>query len=332
MSGVLDVSFDAAALQWRVLFWPLLFGIGAYLFVTAPSQRIGRPKPNLRERLRRLDVDERIRDELERRGDVRPMFASRLLERMLRPVVDDLGRVLQAWLGRAGLAGGEDLARRLEIARPGVDPRQFIGEKVVAGAIGLAFFPVMNVLGVTLHAFGPWPGWAWVTAGVAGYLAPDWQLERRLAARRTAAVMELPSLLDMLAIAAAAGLALEQALARVAAQSSGNVAQELQQAVREMTLGSTLSGALESMARRNAVPELTSVAVQLRAAHEQGLPLAHALGVQAETLRERKRLKILEIGGKASVKMLLPVALLILPVLFVVLLVPAGVEMMRLAG
>ena len=40
--------------------------------------------------------------------------------------------------------------------------------------------------------------------------------------------------------------------------------------------------------------------------------------------RERKRLRIVEEGGQATVRMLLPVALFIMPVLFVVLLVPAG--------
>ena len=86
------------------------------------------------------------------------------------------------------------------------------------------------------------------------------------------------------------------------------------------------------MAERVGVPELVSFASQLRAAHEQGIPLTQTLTAQAEALRERKRLRIVEEGGKASVRMLLPVALFILPVLFVVLLVPAAVELMRLGG
>jgi tight adherence protein C len=90
--------------------------------------------------------------------------------------------------------------------------------------------------------------------------------------------------------------------------------------------------ALEAMAERNAVPELTSFASQVRAAHEQGIPLVHTLSVQAEALREQKRLRIVEEGGKATVRMILPVALFILPVLFVVLLAPAAIELMRLGG
>ena len=49
-------------------------------------------------------------------------------------------------------------------------------------------------------------------------------------------------------------------------------------------------------------------------------------------MRERQQLHIVEEGGKAAVRMLLPVALLILPVLFVVVLVPAAVELTHLGG
>jgi tight adherence protein C len=328
MPFALPFHVDPSALELRVLIWPLLFGLGAYLLLTA--QPIGRPKPDLAERLRRLDVDERIRMELERR-DVRPIFASRLLESMLRPVVEDLGRLLRATLGRFGVVGGQELERKLHVARPGVEPIQFFGEKAISGLIGLGVFPLMNALGIV--PFGVWPVWLWLVGFVAGFLLPDAELDRRLAARRTRAVMELPILLDMLTIATSAGLALEQALGLVARQSEGTVARELQHAVREMALGQrSVVEALGAMAERNAVPELTAVVGQLRAAHEQGIPLVQTLSAQAEALREQKRLRIVEEGGKASVRMILPVALFILPVLFVVLLVPAAVELLRLGG
>ena len=109
--------------------------------------------------------------------------------------------------------------------------------------------------------------------------------------------------------------------------------QELQHTVREMALGQrSLIEALEAMAERNVIPELTSLVDHLSAAHEQGIPLVQTLVVQAEALRERKRLRLIEEGGKASIRMLLPVALFILPVLFVVLLAPAAVELMNLGG
>jgi Flp pilus assembly protein TadB len=323
----LDLPGVLGAVPFPVVFWPVVFGMGAYLIVT--SQPIGRPKPDLLERLGRLDVDERLRRQATPIAR-RPLFAVSLLEALLRPIVDDAGRRLQAALGHLGVRGGKDLERRLRIARPDVDPTQFAGEKVVAGIVGAAVFPLMNLLGV--QPFGPWPVWYALVGGIAGSLLPEWQLERQLAARRTLALMELPSVLDLLTICASAGLALEQALREVASRSNGLVAQELQAAAREMALGRTLAEALEALAERNAVPELTRVVTHLQAAHEHGMPLVQTLSVQAESLRERQRLRILEAGGKATVQMIIPVALFIFPVLFVILLVPAGVQLLQLGG
>ena len=312
----------------RLLLWPLLFGVGLYLLLIA--QPIGRPKTDLAERLRRLDVDQRILFDIGRR-DVAPIFASRALEALLRPLMEDIGRVLRSVLGRFGLAGGAQLERELRLVRPGVEPVQFFGEKVLAGLVIMSAFPLMNALDVTL--FGPWPVWTWLIGFAIGFLAPNWQIQQRLSTRRTRVVMELPTILDMLTIATSAGLALEQAMVEVASHSSGVVAQELQRASREMALGQvTLTDALEAVALRNAIPELTSLVGQLRSAHEQGLPLVLTLSAQAEALRERQRLRIIEEGGKASIRMLLPVALFILPVLFVVVLVPAAVQLAQLGS
>jgi tight adherence protein C len=327
--GGLVATIQLTALDARVVVWPLVLGLGLYLVLTA--QPIGRPKPDLGERLRRLDVDERIRlAELGRQAS-RPLFASRLLENMLRPMVEDAGRLLRTVLLRLGLAGGRELEARLRVLRPGVEVVQFLGEKVAAGLIVAATFPLMNLL--RLEPLGAWPVWLWLVGFGLGFVLPDWDLDRRARLRRGLVLMELPTILDMLTIATSAGLALEQALVEVARQSSGVVAQELQRASREMALGQvTLVEALEALAARNDVPELNSLVSHLRSAHEQGLPLVQILATQAEALRERQRLRIIEEGGKASVRMLLPVALLILPALFVVVLVPAAVELMRLGG
>src|SRR5439155_13841015 len=119
-----------------------------------------------------------------------PFFASRLLEGLLRPILDDLGSVVRSLLERFGLGGGQRLERKLAIVRPGVEATQFFGEKLTAGLVGLGVFPLMNGIGV--HPFGVWPIWAWAAGFVVGFLGPDWELEHRLARRRTMVVMELP--------------------------------------------------------------------------------------------------------------------------------------------
>jgi tight adherence protein C len=331
MSSVsLVVSLEWSGLDARVVLLPLLFGLGLYLLLTA--QPIGRPKPDLGERLRALDVEERIRIAERGRREAAPLFASRLLESMLRPVVEDGGRLLRSLLQRLGLAGGRQLDARLAILRPGVETVQFLGEKVAAGLILGAVFPLLNL--VHISPFGAWPVWLWLVAFTTGFVLPDWDLRRREVERRGLVLMELPTILDMLTLATSAGMALEQALEEVAQHSQGVVARELRLLVRELALGQrrSLHEALEAMAGRLGAPDVEHILGRMSAAYEQGLPLAQALAAHAQALRERQRLHIVEEGGKASVRMLLPVALLILPVLFVVVLVPAAAELTRLGG
>jgi Flp pilus assembly protein TadB len=326
----LGPAFHLAALDARVVLLPLLVGLGLYLVLTA--QPLGRPKPDLGERLRRLDVEERIRLAELGRYQARPLFASRILENMLRPVIEDAGRVLRRVFQRLGLTGGRELEDRLHVLRPGVEVVQLLGEKVATGLIVAATFPLMNLLHI--DPLGAWPVWVWLVAFGLGFVLPDWDLERRSAERRGLVLMELPTILDMLTLATSAGMALEQALEEVARHSEGVVARELRLMVRELALGQrpTLHAALLAMAERLGTPEVDHVLGRMSAAYEQGLPLGQALAAHAQAMRERQQLHIVEEGGKATVRMLLPVALLILPALFVVVLVPAAAELTHLGG
>lgn len=330
MPFALPFDLRLAPIDLRVVLLPLLLGLGVYLVLSTLS--LGRPRPDLGERFRQLDVDERIRLAELGRYASRPLFSSRLLETMLRPIVEDAGRAARRVLLRIGLGGGRELEDRLRLVRPGVDLVQFMGEKVAAGVIVAVTFPLMNLL--RMHPFGAWPVWMWLVGFAFGYLLPDLDLDRRAARRRGLVLMELPTVLDMLTLATSAGMALEQALEEVSAASQGVVCRELRVVMRELALGQrrTLPDALATLSDRLGTPEVNHILGRMGAAYEQGLPLGPALQAQSEALRERQRLHIVEEGGKAAVRMLLPVALLILPALFVVVLVPAAAELTRLGG
>ena len=81
---------------------------------------------------------------------------------------------------------------------------------------------------------------------------------------------------------------------------------------------------------REGIAKLRSLASAWTPAHQQGLPFAPSLLSLAETVRDRRRAALVEAGGRASVRMLFPVALFIFPVFLVVLLYPAGVELLGL--
>ena len=318
-----------------VLLWPALVGVGVYLIATG-QQVILRPKADLAERLRRMDVRVLLRETQAHRrpgaGTHRGrMFHSPLLEQLLRPGLEALGRGLQAVFEHVGLGHDAGLQKQLDLVRPGVTVAQFYAERAAVGLGGLLFFPVLAALG--LRPF-PYPPWLWLALGVPAFLWPSLDLRRRARARRERVVLELAPVLDLLVIALAAGTSPEQAFAYVAATAEGILAEELRQAMRAVALGQEpdLIVALEHMAERNDVDALLVLVGQLRGTYREGDRVLTVLESGAEELREQERLRLVAESGRAMVRMVLPIALCILPVLFVVVLVPAGAQLLQVSG
>ena len=305
----------------------LLFGAGLWLIVM--GQPLGRPRPDLPSLLRSFSAQGRIESERRRAGGG-PLFRSGLLGRALGPPLEEAGGQLGALLARLGVEPA-GLERRLALVWPDLDAPQFRGQQLATGGVLFALFPAMNLAGV--QPLGPWPLWLWLLAFCAGVAAPGWQLAARLARRRRAVLTELPQVLDMLAIAASAGLSPEQALLEAGRRSGGTLPAALAEVAREAGLGGAgYAEGLAALADREGVPELRSLADAWRLAQEQGLPLGPTLLALADTVRDRRRARLVEEGGKGSVRMLFPVALFIFPVFLVVLLYPAGVQLLGLGS
>ena len=258
---------------------------------------------------------------------------------MLRPALGDVGLLLHGLVARLGLrglpvvgrlAGGGELGRQLALVWPGVSPAQFAGLKVLWGAVGTVAVVAFALAAATLAdgaSPAAWPAWAWPLVFGVPFLVPDVELARRLAQRREAVLRELPTALELLTLATTAGEGLEQALQLVATRAEGVVAGALRATLQDAAVGGRpLGAALEAMAAREGVAELATVAGHLRAVQEQGLPLASSLAALADGVRERKRVRLQAAGGRATVRMLVPIAVLILPVLAVVLIYPALAE------
>jgi len=311
----------APALMAPTLLLSGLLGAGLWLIVM--GQPLGRPRPRLEARLHRMSAQGRM--ELEAGEQRTPVFDSPLLERTLRPLLDDTGAAIGALLRRFGIEGG-DLDRRLRLVMPGVTPAQFQGQQFATGLVGAAVFPLIGLL-----TGGAWPVWLWLATFAAGYAAPSWQLNARLRRRRLTVVTETPAALDLLVLGASAGLSPEQALAETAKQLDGVLGVALRSVVLEASIGGPdYAEGLRLLAEREEVPGLRSLADTWRLAHQQGTPLAPAMLALSETARDRERTQLLEEGGKAAVRMLFPIAFCIFPVFLVVLLYPAGVQLLGL--
>jgi len=306
----------------EVLVYGGLLGAGALLLLTA--QPVGAPRPSLRRRLDALRPETtlespRLRERVSR---------SRLFEDALRPTLESVGERAARFLGRLGMDLRATEERLRAVGDRGGLPL-FLGQKLAGGLIGLAFLPVAASFGIA----PPTPVWVWIAASAGGFSLPDAMLKSRAKARRRRMRENLVHFAELLALAVSAGLGMEGALEQAASAGQGPLFDEVRRLLREARMqGEPSSGALARLPAEAGLPEADSLAQTVRAGASQGAPVTQALRALGRSLRERRRLELVEAGERAQVRMLLPIGLLILPAFFVLLLYPAAVQLLRLTG
>ena len=162
---------------------------------------------------------------------------------------------------------------------------------------------------------------------VMGFSAVDVILSRRADQNRQAVERSLPDILDQLTICVSAGLGLEGAIARVAATNGDDpLGAELGKVLRDLRVGMTRTEALNALAERVDLPELRTVVRSVIQSDRAGVPVGRVLRVQAEEVRERRRVRAEERAMKMPVKLVFPLMLCVLPALFVVVIGPAALR------
>ncbi|HEX2058557.1 MAG TPA: type II secretion system F family protein [Actinomycetota bacterium] len=223
----------------------------------------------------------------------------------------------------------EDLARRLQAAGDERGPDDFRVEQAIWSMGGLSAAVVLTLLAAGAGVdFDPAavPVFALVVA-TTGWVAPDWLLGRRIDERRTRLSEELPPALDLLVLALMAGESVPAGLARVAGVLRGSLAAEIEKVLADVRAGAPVVEALEGLARRVDEPAIARFVDALCTGIEKGAPLADVLRAQADDGREQRRRRLLELGGKREVLMLVPVVFLIMPVVVVWALFPGLVSL-----
>ena len=152
-------------------------------------------------------------------------------------------------------------------------------------------------------------------------------LTSRVKSRKEAILRELPDTMDVLMVSVEAGLGLDAAIVRQYAKNKSVVLTELNGAIREVQMGVPRRTALKEMADRCDVKELTAFVTALLQADQLGVPIKNVLEVQAERLRVERKQMIQAKAAKAPIKIMLPTVAFIFPVIFIILLGPAVVEL-----
>jgi tight adherence protein C len=205
----------------------------------------------------------------------------------------------------------------------------FLGMKFVGLIVG-AFVgggAMVAISGLTLTALMR----TVICAGALFYL-PDialWYVTKR---RKLAIFLGLPDALDLMVVCVEAGLGLDQALRKVAEELKKSyplIADEFGLCNMQMQMGRTRTEVLHELGNRNGVEDLRSLAAIIIQADKFGSSIAQALRVQSDSMRVRRRQIAEEKAAKTAVKLIFPLVLFIFPGIFVVLVGPAAITMIR---
>ena len=188
-----------------------------------------------------------------------------------------------------------------------------------------------GVLGLMFIGAGPTPVRILLTGIVVGvcFFVPDLLVLSKGQERQAKIALELPDTLDQMTIAVEAGLGFESAMLRAAKNGTGPFAEELIRTLQDMQVGQSRKEAYLALADRTTVVELRRFLRAVIQADEYGIAVADVLRTQASEMRLKRRQRAEEKAMKIPVKVIFPLMLCILPALFIVLLGPAVLDMMK---
>ena len=163
---------------------------------------------------------------------------------------------------------------------------------------------------------------------IAYYLGPAY-LDRRRRLLETEYRRFFPDFLDMLVVCVDAGLSLEAALERVGQEMcAGQVAfrTNLELMRAEMGAGKTTIEALRDFSRRLGLSEAASLVTLLQQSLELGTDVSASLSTFSEEMRDKRMSRAEERAHALPVKMTIPLALFILPTIFITIMTPAVIK------
>lgn len=301
---------------------PLVLGLVAAGGLLVAFLAVATVKPSqadvLERRVRRYEGEQPLSlEELELRAP--------FVERVVRPAILRTSELLTR---RTPEATRAELNRRLNLAgRPlGLTAAEFaVTRYLLAILLTAAAVAVAVLAGAT-----PLTGILLVVLGAGtGFFGPLVFLRFATSSRSARIRRSLPNALDLLVVTVEAGLSFEAAMARVAEKYRNPLSEEFARVLQETRLGRSRWEAMEDMAERCEVDELSSFVQAVLQSEQLGTPIAQILRVQAEEMRRRRLQRAQIKGARASLKMLLPMVLFIFPTIWVILLGPAALYVAR---
>ncbi len=282
---------------------------GAYTFLN--------PSRTARDRLRELQDDQR-QEAMALTGIDAP-------EGGVEMVAERLGRLAKS------TNEGDVNKLRLMLMQAGFRSRNalemFNGLRVAA-AIGCAILviPIATRQSITMMSITV------LMAVTAGYFGPQMYVQNVVQNRQKRLLAAFPDSLDLLVSSVEAGLGLDAAFRRVAAEmeaAAPELAKEFQMVNHEISAGISRVDALKHLEGRTGLDEVRSLVNMLVQAERFGTSIAKSLRVHARITRTKRMSRAEEEAAKVSPKLTVVMILFLLPVLVSVLLGPALIQAYR---
>jgi tight adherence protein C len=275
----------------------------------------------------------------------KPDVAADRLEKFSQP--DDLKLQVKAESDLTKLA--KQVAEPLEKLAPiSAEKAQKLQKKLMhAGFLSPSAPPIYRTIqfaalvGLPLLTFLIWIslGWAvsdsfrWVMGAlVLGYIVPRQTLDNMVKGRQQRLRWGLADALDLMVVSIEAGLGLNAAMVRVSQEMKKvhpDISREFELVNLEIQVGREREVAFRNLAERTGVDDLRSFCAILIQADRFGTSIARAVRVYSDSLRLKRRQRAEQAAQKAAVKLLMPLALFLFPTLFIVILGPAAINLMR---
>jgi tight adherence protein C len=250
---------------------------------------------------------------------IRPATAGSLPTR----IANRVGEVFAQYFGAV-----REAPLRAELMSAGIytlSPRAVIGYRVIA-AITLPIL-ILVLLGLTILSV-----LLAAVMGFAGWMLPLIIVRRRARLRLKEIDKRLPDLIDLLVVTIEAGLGFTGSLRMAGDHLVGPLSDELNLTLQQQTMGLSVQDALGNLLARADTPGMRSFVRAMAQGERLGISMGQIMRNLAVDMRKRRRKEAEERAQKAPIKMLFPLVFLIFPALYIVLLVPAGITLVKTLG
>ena len=298
----------------------LSFTISVFLTIIALLQDHGLKSDQMRKRFNQVTETERTYSDEE----LRKSFSERVLKPIIKRLSDGIRRTAGNSKSVSMSKNTIKLDKQLKASGLSLTLQEFTFIKsaliLLFFSIGIALFlllPLQLMLRLLILM---------VMANIPMF-GTSLLLNSRVKKRKADILRELPETMDVLVVSVEAGLGLDAAITRQYAKNKSVVLSELNNAIREVSMGVPRRVALKEMADRCDVKELTAFVIALLQADQLGVPIKNVLEVQAERLRVERKQRIQAVAAKAPIKIMLPTVAFIFPVIFIILLGPAATNL-----